>query len=78
MEIDHFINEGFGWVCKHCSAEMKARVAENNMRARFFSEGEAEEKEPKLSTLALARWTTPARRALRCPRCGIEELIDKA
>jgi hypothetical protein len=79
FETDHFINEGFGWVCKHCSAEMGARVdALRDTRARFFREGEAEEKEPRLSTPALARWTTPARRALACPRCGIEEMIDKA
>jgi hypothetical protein len=78
IEIDHFINEGFGWVCKHCSTEMEARVNEKNTRARFFSEGEAEDKEPALSTLALARWTSPSRRALSCPRCGIEEMIDKA
>jgi len=78
MEIEHFINEGFGWVCKHCSAIERARASENFTRARFFSEGEAEEKEPRLSTLALARWTSPSRRALVCPRCGIEEVVDKA
>lgn len=78
LEIDHFINEGFGWACKHCSAETKARVERQSTRARFFTEGEAEEKEPVLSTPALARWTTPARRVLSCPRCGIEEMVDKA
>jgi DNA-directed RNA polymerase subunit RPC12/RpoP len=78
LEIDHFINEGFGWVCKHCSAEIAARVNEKSTRARFFTEGEAEEKEPQLSTTALARWTSPTRRVLACPRCGIEEMIDKA
>jgi hypothetical protein len=78
LEIDHFINEGFGWMCKHCSAVRQARVNEKATRARFFTEGEAEEKEPELSTPALARWTSPSRRALSCPRCGIEEVVDKA
>jgi hypothetical protein len=78
LETDHFSNEGFGWVCKHCSAETEARDTEKASRARFFTEGEAEEKVPTLSTVALARWTSPARRALFCPRCGIEEMIDKA
>jgi hypothetical protein len=78
LELDHFINEGFGWVCKHCSAEMKARVDEEVTRARFFREGEAEEKEPQFSTPALARWTSPTRCALACPRCGIEEMVNKA
>ena len=78
LELDHFINEGFGWVCKHCSAETRARADENAARARFFREGEAEDKEPVLSTPALARWTSPTRRALACPRCGIEEMVNKA
>jgi hypothetical protein len=78
LETDHFINEGFGWVCKHCSAETKTRVNEEETRARFFTEGEAEEKEPRLSTTALARWTNASRRTLTCPRCRIEEVVDKA
>jgi hypothetical protein len=78
LEIDHFINEGFGWVCKHCSARRRAHADVESARARFFTEGEAEEKDPQLSTPALARWTNAARRALFCPRCGVEEMIDKA
>jgi hypothetical protein len=78
LEIEHFINEGYGWLCKHCRAVQVARAEDKEGRARFFTEGEAETKELKLSTPNLARWTSPARRSLACPRCGIEETIDKA
>ena len=44
--------------------------------ARFFREGEAEEREPRLSAHSLARWTDDSHRTLRCPRCGVEEEID--
>ncbi|MCA1573606.1 MAG: hypothetical protein LC770_03535, partial [Acidobacteria bacterium] len=55
---NHFFNLGYGWLCKHCSAEHAERKHYDHVtRARFFTEVEAEEKEPKLSTLALARWT---------------------
>ncbi len=65
-------------VCKHCTAEEDAerKHHDHGTSARFFTEGEAEEKEPKLSTLALARWTHSTRRSLTCPRCEIEEMIS--
>lgn len=79
METDHFINYGYGWLCKHCLADTEERAGVNpSQRARFLSEGEAEEKEPKLSTEALARWRDASRRSLFCPRCGIEENPVKA
>ena len=43
---------------------------------RFFREGEAEEREIRLSGDALARWKDDSRRALLCPRCGAEEEIN--
>ena len=43
---------------------------------RFFREGEAEERETRLSADALARWKDDSRRALLCPRCGVEETIN--
>jgi hypothetical protein len=78
METDHFINNGYGWVCKHCYPEMDAPVNESKGRARFHTEGEAEDKEPVLSTPALARWRDASRRTLFCTHCGIEEMLSKA
>jgi hypothetical protein len=75
MESDHFINPGYGWQCKHCNREVETRAGEG--RARFFSEGESEDKEPRLSSPALARWRDASRQILYCPRCSIEELINK-
>jgi hypothetical protein len=65
-------------MCKHCAGETEACAAEVEGRARFFTEGEAESKEPALSTPALARWRDATRRTLYCPRCGIEETVSKA
>jgi hypothetical protein len=79
MEIDHFINPGYGWMCKHCAAgEDETSAVAIEGRARFFTEGEAESKEPALSTPALARWRDSTHRTLYCPRCGIEEMVGKA
>jgi len=73
-ETEHFINDGYGWMCKRCRpAEMSA--AASGGRARFFTEGEAEEREIDLSAAALARWRDPSHQSLFCPRCGIEERV---
>ncbi|HYE64741.1 MAG TPA: hypothetical protein VD966_04105 [Pyrinomonadaceae bacterium] len=77
-ETEHFINWGYGWVCRHCYPEAEARLSVDGTLARFFTEGEAEDKEPALSMPVLARWRDATRRTLVCPRCGIEEAISKA
>jgi hypothetical protein len=78
-QTNHFFNPGDGWLCKHCSAEDSERKQQTkDKRARLSGEGGAEEKEPRLSTVALARWTDATRQALVCPRCSIEEMISKA
>ena len=75
-ETAHFINEGYGWTCKRCRDEEAppASPSSNNL-PRFFREGEAEDREPRLSSPTLARWKDDARRTLVCPRCGVEESI---
>jgi hypothetical protein len=74
-EIKHFVNEGFGWTCKRCGERDAAphAPAADGLLPRFFREGEAEERETRLSTSSLARWKDDSRRTLLCPRCGVEE-----
>jgi rubredoxin len=74
--MEHFFNEGFGWTCRRCHAETKARESQPDSRARFFTEGEAEDSDPRLSAPALARWRDSSRQALICPMCGVEETLD--
>jgi hypothetical protein len=78
MELDRFINLGYGWICKQCGPNQETRAKDDVARARFFSEGEAEQKEPALSSTGLARWRDASRQVLYCPVCGVEELVDKA
>jgi len=74
----HFVNNGYGWTCRHCYEQEKtARVPEQSTRARFFSEGEAEEREPKLSATSLARWRDDSRQVLVCSGCGVEEKVQR-
>ncbi|MDQ3803889.1 MAG: hypothetical protein M3416_08695 [Acidobacteriota bacterium] len=73
-ETLHFVNDGYGWACKRCGAAGGApEPAEATSLPRFFREGEAEDREPRLSSPLLARWKDETRRALVCPRCGTEE-----
>ena len=75
-ELNDFYNEGFGWICKHCERETRpSRDAEKH--SRLLREGEAESKNPTLSSPALAKWADPAHRVLICPSCGISESADK-
>lgn len=76
-ETLHFINDGYGWACKSCrgAGEARAASAVPPSLPRFFREGEAEEREPRLSSPALARWKDESRRALVCPRCAVEETV---
>jgi hypothetical protein len=66
-QTNHFFNIGYGWLCKHCSAE----DAEQQRQPQH-------ESAKRNSTLALASWTDASHRTMTCPRCGIEEVIFRA
>jgi hypothetical protein len=79
-ETNHFFNLGYGWLCKHCSAE---DAEHHEARGGFWSlfhksQPQPEKKIPKLPSLVLARWTDASRQTLACPRCSIEEPVSKA
>jgi hypothetical protein len=84
-ETEYFVNEGRGWECKLCRAVDASALGEDAVEgvpsthtlARFFREGEAEERETRLSSKALARWKDSTRRALVCTRCGAEESLTE-
>jgi hypothetical protein len=78
IDLNDFYNDGFGWTCRHCERDsIKQNNSHQQKQSRLMREGEAESKQPKLSSLALAKWADPAHRVLTCPRCGITELADK-
>jgi len=72
-QTNHFIDLGYGWLCKHCSAD--DAEARRRPRGGLFGGGDAAKQEPKSFLLALASWTDASRNALFCPRCGIHETI---
>lgn len=79
-ETEHFINDRLGWTCKRCSREQEAQQehdAPGGELPRFFREGEAEEREPRLSSMGLARWKDETQEVLVCPGCGVEERIAR-
>jgi len=67
-QTTHFFNLGYGWLCKHCSAEN----AERNERHQSNNNGER-----RMHNLALAKWIDEERHGLLCPRCGIHELVRR-
>lgn len=75
-ETQHFVNDGYGWECKSCREAAGAPAAGADAPLpRFFREGEAEDREPRLSSPLLARWKDDTRHTLLCPRCGAEESL---
>jgi hypothetical protein len=74
--MEHFRNDGYGWTCSRCNDEQERAARQQGPRARFFSEGEAEERDLKLTTAARARWRDATRQILFCPSCGVEERMQ--
>ena len=70
-DADYFFNLGYGWRCKHCSVQ-NAEDCNDANRSGYSSHKREGQNE---TSLALARWTDDTRRALKCPQCGIEELV---
>lgn len=77
IELDSFYNDGFGWICRQCERDLSHADPNDGDLSRAFREGEAESKNPKLSSKALAKWTDKTRRFLTCPRCGITEAVER-
>ena len=75
IQLNDFFNDGFGWKCRHCARENERG---DSGHPRFFLEGEAESKQPRLSEPAMAKWADLAQTTLMCPRCGITEPANKA
>jgi hypothetical protein len=67
-QTTHFFNLGYGWLCKHCSAEAAERKHHGHQQ-----HGAQHQQGP-----ALARWVDEQHwRGLVCPRCGISEQMRK-
>ena len=65
---------GYGWLCKHCSAEDAERKQQDRINRGQLIKTGTEGRDDKL-TLALAKWSNEDRRGLNCPRCGIAEQL---
>jgi hypothetical protein len=61
-QTNHFFNLGYGWLCKHCSAEDAERKHRQPNNP------------PRNEMLPFAYWDQQ-RQILSCHRCGIKEFI---
>lgn len=75
-ELNDFFNDGFGWKCRQCDVELRRLAATHDRLPRYYREGEAESRLPKIEDSSLAKWTDKTRRSLTCPRCGITEAAE--
>lgn len=72
-ECEHFINRGFGWVCKNCETSLPKNRSE---KSRLMNEGEAESKTENFSSEHLAKWKDTERKILFCPNCSVAERVS--
>lgn len=69
-QTTHFFNLGYGWLCKHCSAEN----TERRQQHRQHQQHEAH----RNTQLPLAKWVDDdGLRGLVCPKCGIAEPVSR-
>ena len=66
-QTTHFFNLGYGWLCKHCSAESAERKQQDRHNHAVHH----------TQPPALAKWTDESRSGLMCPRCGIQEHFSR-
>jgi len=57
IQTNHFFNLGYGWLCKHCSAENAERHDDEVGPGRTWDESHDGKTEGQTAGLALARWT---------------------
>ena len=66
-QTTHFFNLGYGWLCKHCTAEDTERKHHHQQHGVH-----------KPPSLAFAKWIEDQHfRGLMCPRCGIAERMNR-
>jgi hypothetical protein len=67
-QTTHFFNLGYGWLCKHCSAENTERKQQRKPHQH----------DTHRNSLPLAKWVEDdGLRGLVCPRCGIAEPVAR-
>ena len=68
-QTTHFFNLGYGWLCKHCSAENTERKQQHRHQ---------QHEAPRNASLPLAKWVEDeGLRGLVCPKCGIAEPVSR-
>jgi hypothetical protein len=75
-QTNHFFDLGYGWLCKHCSAEdTERKLSSPAYPSSRSSDGKQSQHQSHVPELPLASWTDSTRHTLKCPRCGIEETV---